>query len=65
MRVAHLPLSAFILLYQPASEIGCRFQFVIASQLARDLDDRHRALRELLARIYGVGRAQPDKGPEG
>lgn len=65
VRVAHLPFSAFMLLYQPTSEIGCRFQFVIASQLARDLHERHRALRQLLARIYGVGKAQPTKGPEG
>ncbi len=54
VRVAHLPFSAFTLLNQPDSQIGCRFQFVIASQLARDLNDRHRALRELLARIYGA-----------
>lgn len=54
VRVAHLPFSAFMLLYQPDSEIGCHFQFVIASQLARDLLDRHRALRDLLARIYGA-----------
>lgn len=57
VRVAHLPFSAFMLLYQPDSEIGCRFQFVIASQLAHDLRDRHQALRELLARIYGAKEA--------
>jgi CRP-like cAMP-binding protein len=54
VRVAHLPFSAFLLLYQPDSEIGCHFQFVIASQLARDLLERHRALRDLLARLYGA-----------
>lgn len=54
VRVAHMPFSAFILLYQPDSEIGCHFQFVIASQLAHDLRDRHRALRDLLSRIYGA-----------
>lgn len=53
VRVAHMPFSAFMLLYKLDSEIGCRFQFVIASQLAHDLRDRHRALRELLARIHG------------
>lgn len=57
VRVAQLPLSAFMLLYQPDSEIGCHFQFVIASQLARDLNDRHRALRDLLARIYAANKA--------
>lgn len=60
-RVAHLPFSAYTLLYQPDSEIGCRFQFVIASQLARDLRDRHRALRNLLRQIYsGADRDQQD-----
>jgi len=54
VRVASLPFSAFLLLYQPDSEIGCRFQFVIATQLARDLHDRHDALRLLLAQIYGA-----------
>lgn len=53
VRVASLPFSAYMLLYQPDSEIGCRFQFVIAQQLARDLHDRHDALRRLLAQIYG------------
>jgi CRP-like cAMP-binding protein len=51
-RVASLPFSAYLLLYQPDSEIGCRFQFVIATQLARDLHDRHDALRHLLAQVY-------------
>lgn len=54
VRVAHMPFSAFMLLNQPDSEIGCHFQFVIASQLARDLRDRHRALRDLLSRIYAA-----------
>lgn len=54
VRVAHLPFSAFMLLYQLDSEIGCRFQFVVARQLAHDLLDRHQALRDLLARIYGA-----------
>jgi len=53
VKVASLPFSAYLLLYQPDSEIGCRFQFVIATQLARDLHDRHDALRHLLSQIYG------------
>ncbi len=53
VKVASLPFSAYLLLYQPDSEIGCRFQFVIATQLARDLHDRHDALRNLLVQIYG------------
>jgi len=53
VRVASLPFSAYLLLYQPDSDIGCRFQFVIATQLARDLHDRHDALRNLLAQVYG------------
>lgn len=57
VRVASLPFSAYMLLYQPDSEIGCRFQFVLANQLARDLHDRHAALRNLLIQIYGGGTA--------
>lgn len=53
VRAASLPFSAYMLLYQPDSEIGCRFQHVIAHQLARDLSDRHDALRNLLGQIYG------------
>ncbi|MDP2832289.1 MAG: cyclic nucleotide-binding domain-containing protein [Pseudomonadota bacterium] len=53
VKVASLPFSAYMLLYQPDSDIGCRFQFVIASQLARDLHHRHDALRNLLAQVYG------------
>jgi CRP-like cAMP-binding protein len=53
VKVASLPFSAYMLLYQPDSEIGCRFQYVIATQLARDLHHRHDALRNLLAQIYG------------
>ncbi len=53
VKVASLPFSAYLLLYQPDSEIGCRFQFVIATQLARDLHDRHDALRKLLVQVYG------------
>ena len=53
VKVASLPFSAYMLLYQPDSDIGCRFQHVIASQLARDLHDRHDALRKLLAQVYG------------
>ncbi len=58
VRVAHLPYSAFRLLYQPDSVIGCRFQFVVASQLARDLRDRHQALRNLLKQLYQGEKAQ-------
>ena len=53
VKAASLPFSAYMLLYQPDSDIGCRFQYVIASQLARDLHDRHDALRNLLMQIYG------------
>jgi CRP-like cAMP-binding protein len=52
VKVASLPFSAFVLLFQPDSEIGCRFQYVIARQLARDLHDRHEALRGLLRQFY-------------
>ena len=53
VKVASLPFSAYLLLYQLDSEIGCRFQFVIATQLARDLHDRHDSLRNLLVQVYG------------
>lgn len=53
VKAASLPFSAYMLLYQPDSDIGCRFQYVIANQLARDLHDRHDALRGLLAQVYG------------
>ena len=53
VKVASLPFSAYMLLYQPDSDIGCRFQFVLASQLARDLHDHHDALRHLLVQVYG------------
>ncbi len=56
VKVASLPFSAYMLLYQPHSDIGCRFQYVLAAQLARDLRHRHDMLRELLAGIY-AGRA--------
>ena len=59
VKIASLPFSAYLLLYQPDSEIGCRFQFVIATQLARDLHDRHDALRNLLVQVYG-GAAKPN-----
>jgi CRP-like cAMP-binding protein len=52
VRVASLPFSAYMLLYQPHSDIGCRFQYLLAAQLARDLRYRHAMLRNLLARIY-------------
>lgn len=58
VKVASLPFSAYMLLYQPDSDIGCRFQYVIASQLARDLHDRHDALRGLLAQVYGDNRGK-------
>lgn len=59
IKVASLPFSAYLLLYQPDSEIGCHFQFVIATQLARDLHDRHDALRNLLVQVYGGGANAP------
>ena len=54
-KVASLPQSAFLLLYQPNSAIGCHFQHVIATHLAEDLKARHTALRELLGRMYPEG----------
>lgn len=61
VKVASLPFSAYRLLYQPSSDIGCRFQYVLAAQLARDLQDRHATLRRLLAQLY-AGQA-PDIPP--
>lgn len=52
VKVASLPYSAYLLLYQPGSDIGCHFQYVLAAQLAIDLRDRHNTLRRLLAQIY-------------
>ncbi len=52
VRVASLPFSAYMLLYQPHSDIGCRFQYLLAAQLARDLRYRHAMLRNLLSCIY-------------
>ncbi len=52
VKVAAMPLSAFLLLYSPNSAIGCHFQHVIATHLAEDLKARHVTLRELLERIY-------------
>lgn len=68
VKVASLPFSAYVLLYQPGSAIGCGFQYVIAAQLARQLRDRHAMLRSLLAQIYtgvAVGQQAPCalKGP--
>lgn len=54
-KVASLPQSAFLLLYQPNSALGCHFQHVIATHLAEDLKARHIALRELLGRMYPEG----------
>lgn len=61
-KVASLPLSAFLLLNQPGSDIGCGFQYVMAAQLARDLRDRHAMLRSLLGRIYGGEVCEPVAG---
>jgi signal-transduction protein with cAMP-binding, CBS, and nucleotidyltransferase domain len=55
VKVASLPLSAFLLLYHPNSAIGCHFQHVIATHLATDLKARHLALRDLLGRMYPEG----------
>jgi CRP-like cAMP-binding protein len=52
VKVASLPLSAFLLLYQPNSAIGCHFQHVIATHLAEELKARHVALRDLLGKMY-------------
>ncbi len=59
VKVASMPYSAYLLLYQPGSEVGCHFQFVIAHQLARDLQDRHDALRSLMIQIYGEDKTFP------
>lgn len=53
-RVASMPQSAFLLLHQPNSALGCHFQHVIATQLAEDLKVRHEVLHDLLARMYPV-----------
>ncbi len=64
VKVASLPQSAFLLLYQPGSRIGCGFQYVVAAQLARDLAHRHTMLRNLLAQIYtGSSQVQPPCRP--
>jgi CRP-like cAMP-binding protein len=55
VKVASLPQSAFLLLYQPSSSLGCHFQHVIATHLAWDLKARHLALRDLLGRMYPEG----------
>jgi CRP-like cAMP-binding protein len=62
VKVASLPFSAYVLLYQPGSAIGCSFQYAIAAQLARQLRDRHAMLRNLLAQIYG-GALPEQPGP--
>lgn len=54
VKVASLPYSAYLLLYQPGSDVGCHFQFVLATQLARDLQERHDTLRKLLTQVYGA-----------
>lgn len=59
VKVASLPFSAFLLLHQPGSHIGCGFQYVMASQLARDLRDRHAMLRKLLAQVYSGAGGEP------
>lgn len=64
VKVASLPQSAFMLLYQPGSRIGCGFQYVAATQLARDLAHRHQMLRHLLAQVYaGAAPAMPPCRP--
>jgi len=63
VKVASLPFSAYILLYQPGSEIGCRFQYVIATQVPRQLANRHAMLRQLLAQIYTGQTTSPVHSP--
>ena len=46
--VALLPRPAFNLLFQSAAPIAYHFQFLVANQLARDIQDRNRSLRTLL-----------------
>jgi CRP-like cAMP-binding protein len=66
VKVASLPFSAYMLLYQPHSDIGCRFQYLLAAQLARDLRYRHAMLRNLLSCLYtGQPMSAPSCGMEG
>ncbi len=46
--VASLPRAAFNLLFQSAALIAHHFQFLVANQLAHDIQDRNRSLRALL-----------------
>jgi CRP-like cAMP-binding protein len=46
--VASLPRAAFNLLFQSAAPIAHHFQFLVANQLAHDIQDRNRSLRALL-----------------
>ena len=45
---AALPRAAFNVLFQSAPPIGHHLQYMVAVQLARDLQERNKALRELL-----------------
>lgn len=49
VRAAALPRTAFDLLQNSAAPIAVHFQRRVTAQLARDLQDRNRALRRLLA----------------
>jgi CRP-like cAMP-binding protein len=62
VKVAALAFSAFLLLHQPGSRIGCGFQYVMAAQLARDIRDRHAMLRNLLVQIYSQPGCDPVPG---
>lgn len=50
VKAASLPFAAYRLLLQSSAPIAHHFQFAVAEQLARDLRDRNRALREQLRR---------------
>jgi CRP-like cAMP-binding protein len=49
VKAASLPRSAYNLLTSAAAPIAFHFQYLVARQLARDLSERSRVLRELLA----------------
>jgi CRP/FNR family transcriptional regulator, cyclic AMP receptor protein len=46
--VAELPREAFQRLFDTAAPVGHHLQFMVAVQLARDLQERNRSLRLLL-----------------
>jgi CRP-like cAMP-binding protein len=47
---ASLPRSAFVRLFESAPPIGHHLQYMVAVQLARDLQERNKGLRQLMRR---------------